>query len=256
MKTLEILSILHFWDREIFTVILNKFQTGYPVTAFSELHSYSFMKKVDNNWTMHDLMQKSWIKHHKVDNKLKTEVHRFMFEYYNNKLEKIDLRNITEEHKTNLNEAFYHGKHILKIEDLILWFFEISTKFYDAGFRNLLIPLYKNFNDIYEKALGSEHPDFATSLNNLAILYSSTGKYNDALPLYKQALDIYEKVLGSEHPILQLVLTTLLDFTLQWANMMMLYLSTNRRLKFVRRFMDLNIHILQPFSTIVLDFTN
>ena len=48
--------------------------------------------------------------------------------------------------------------------------------------------------------LGSEHPDFATTLDNLATLYREIGDYEKALPLYQRALDIREKVLGSEHP--------------------------------------------------------
>ncbi len=53
---------------------------------------------------------------------------------------------------------------------------------------------------ISEKALGPEHPDVATSLNNLALLYYNQGKYADAEPLYKRALAIKEKALGPEHP--------------------------------------------------------
>jgi tetratricopeptide (TPR) repeat protein len=48
--------------------------------------------------------------------------------------------------------------------------------------------------------LGPEHPDVATTLNNLAALYESMGNYTEALPLYERALSISEKVLGPEHP--------------------------------------------------------
>ena len=40
----------------------------------------------------------------------------------------------------------------------------------------------------------------ATSLNNLAGLYSNQGQYAKAEPLYERALAIYEKALGPEHP--------------------------------------------------------
>ena len=40
----------------------------------------------------------------------------------------------------------------------------------------------------------------ATSLNNLALLYSTQGNYAEAEPLYMRSLAIIEKVLGSEHP--------------------------------------------------------
>jgi len=54
--------------------------------------------------------------------------------------------------------------------------------------------------DIREKALGPNHPDVATSLNNLASLYQDQGAYAKAEPLYARALDISEKALGANHP--------------------------------------------------------
>jgi tetratricopeptide (TPR) repeat protein/CHAT domain-containing protein len=53
---------------------------------------------------------------------------------------------------------------------------------------------------IYKKALGKEHLDFATSLNNLAIIYNKIGQYEKALQLQEQSLAIYKKALGEEHP--------------------------------------------------------
>ena len=40
----------------------------------------------------------------------------------------------------------------------------------------------------------------AASLNNLARLYHSQGRYVEANPLYERALAIREKALGPEHP--------------------------------------------------------
>ncbi|GHO62320.1 hypothetical protein KSC_012120 [Ktedonobacter sp. SOSP1-52] len=53
---------------------------------------------------------------------------------------------------------------------------------------------------ISTRVLGPEHPDTATSLNNLASLYEHQGKYEQAEPLYQRALTIWEQVLGPEHP--------------------------------------------------------
>ena len=44
-----------------------------------------------------------------------------------------------------------------------------------------------------------EHPDVATALNNLALLYEAQGRRADAEPLYKRALAIEEKTLGLDH---------------------------------------------------------
>jgi CHAT domain-containing protein/tetratricopeptide (TPR) repeat protein len=52
---------------------------------------------------------------------------------------------------------------------------------------------------ITEKALGPDHPDVATSVNNLAVLYEDQGRYAEAEPLYQRALAITEKALAPDH---------------------------------------------------------
>ncbi len=53
---------------------------------------------------------------------------------------------------------------------------------------------------IREKAYGPDHPDVATSLNNLAGLYRTQARYAEAEPLYQRSLAIFEKALGPGHP--------------------------------------------------------
>jgi tetratricopeptide (TPR) repeat protein len=47
--------------------------------------------------------------------------------------------------------------------------------------------------------LGRAHPDTATSLNSLAVLYDAMGKYKVAEPLYREALEIRKKLFGPNH---------------------------------------------------------
>jgi tetratricopeptide (TPR) repeat protein len=61
-------------------------------------------------------------------------------------------------------------------------------------------PLLERALTIRERALGSEHPETAAGLNNLALLYQKQGKYGEAEPLLERALTIRERALGSEHP--------------------------------------------------------
>jgi tetratricopeptide (TPR) repeat protein len=49
-------------------------------------------------------------------------------------------------------------------------------------------PLLERALAVSEKALGSEHPDVATTLNDLALLYNNQGRYAKAEPLCEQAL--------------------------------------------------------------------
>jgi CHAT domain-containing protein len=71
---------------------------------------------------------------------------------------------------------------------------------YRAGKFAEAIPLAQQALAIDEKALGPDHPDVATGLNNLAELYRNQGRYVEAETLLKRALAIYEKALGPDHP--------------------------------------------------------
>ena len=71
---------------------------------------------------------------------------------------------------------------------------------YSQGRYQEAIPSAKRSLEIYEKALGPDHPSVAAGLNNLAVLYKSLGDYPKAEPLYKRSLAIKEKALGPDHP--------------------------------------------------------
>jgi tetratricopeptide (TPR) repeat protein len=62
---------------------------------------------------------------------------------------------------------------------------------------NLIEPHLKKMIDWCE---GNEDRKFVFSLNQLARLYNSQGKYNEAEPLYLRSLSIVEKQLGENHP--------------------------------------------------------
>ncbi|MDY7021598.1 MAG: CHAT domain-containing protein, partial [Cyanobacteriota bacterium] len=59
------------------------------------------------------------------------------------------------------------------------------------------------------QALRENHPDVATSLNNLASLYRNQGRYNEAEPLHQRSLAIFEEALGENHPDIALSLNHL-----------------------------------------------
>lgn len=58
---------------------------------------------------------------------------------------------------------------------------------------------FKEALGLLERKLGVDHPDVATALNNLALIYYTQGDFESAEPLYRRALRIDEKALGPDH---------------------------------------------------------
>ncbi|MCR9288408.1 MAG: CHAT domain-containing protein [Bacteroidetes bacterium] len=72
----------------------------------------------------------------------------------------------------------------------------------------------KEAKDIREKIGGKENPDYANTLEDLAIFYSETGKNEEALKLQLEAEKIYKKALGEKHPRYAQCLKYLAEFYL------------------------------------------
>ncbi|MDA0996880.1 MAG: tetratricopeptide repeat protein [Proteobacteria bacterium] len=75
-----------------------------------------------------------------------------------------------------------------------------GTACYQAGDHDEAVKAFTRGLRMLEKTLGLEHPDIATSLNNLALIHYSKGRLDQAEPLYRRALMIDEKVFGYDHP--------------------------------------------------------
>jgi len=96
------------------------------------------------------------------------------------------------------------GEHISALSNL-------GAALLDLGdLEGAKLPLQRAL-ELSETTLGLEHPDVATSLNNLALLYVVQDRPSDAEPLYKRSLSIREKALGAEN---RLVATSLNNLAL------------------------------------------
>ncbi|MDF5730281.1 MAG: tetratricopeptide repeat protein, partial [Rhizonema sp. PD38] len=85
-------------------------------------------------------------------------------------------------------------------EDLICVFVGLCRFYRGQGAYEQALPWYTQSLSVTRKRFGEEHPDVATSLNNLALLYDSLGRYSEAEPLYIQALEMTKRLLGEQHP--------------------------------------------------------
>jgi tetratricopeptide (TPR) repeat protein len=77
---------------------------------------------------------------------------------------------------------------------------DVGAYLRDGASRSEAEPLLRRALAVREQVLGPEHPDVATSLDNLAQLYGATGRPAEAEPLYRRALAVRERALGPEHP--------------------------------------------------------
>ena len=68
---------------------------------------------------------------------------------------------------------------------------------------------YQESLRIFDKALGKEHPDVATIINNLGNVYNFKGEQDKALQYLQESLRIREKALGKEHPYVAMSLNNL-----------------------------------------------
>jgi tetratricopeptide (TPR) repeat protein len=210
-ETLKVLSVARFWDQELFESLIEEFNTGYPATALPELCRFSFVQEeqIPGTWTIHPLMREALEAH--LDAELHRRVHRYLFDYYNDSLEGLESTAVGDAHKMALTEAFHHGRYALATDELSAWFTTVEEVFRRGVLWQFLIPLYEEFARLIEDRLGPEHPDTATSLNNLAGLYLEQGRYEEAEPLYERALEIRERVLGPEHPDTAMILNNLAE---------------------------------------------
>ncbi|NES24805.1 MAG: tetratricopeptide repeat protein, partial [Symploca sp. SIO3E6] len=87
-------------------------------------------------------------------------------------------------------------------KDLIWPYTGLGIFYKGQGLYELAEPWFEECKVVVETRLGNKHPDFATSLNNLANLYESQGKYSEAEPLYKDAIAIHKQSLPPNHPLL------------------------------------------------------
>jgi tetratricopeptide (TPR) repeat protein len=62
------------------------------------------------------------------------------------------------------------------------------------------LPLARQAVAIRVQILGKKHPDYAQSLNNLAVLYQTVGDYPKALELFQRARDLRKQLLTENHP--------------------------------------------------------
>ncbi len=199
IETLKALSSARIWGSEIFRLLVNEFQTGYPITAMDNLCRFSFINESERKgmFTMHELMRESL--QAKLDNETLKLLHGVLFNYYKEKLKTVDVKNIDDNAKQALIEAAYHGKLSLTPDEYFNWSCKDTVIFHEAAQYRLLLPIIEDLVEMMEKHKGSNSIEYANALHKLANLYWRLGKYRDSETMFRETMEIKEKLLGAEH---------------------------------------------------------
>ena len=199
INTLKVISCARTWSRELFNLLIKNFNTGYGASPISNLSRFSFITEgaVSGTWSMHELMSDSL--QAMLDEDAFKGIHRFLFEYYDNKLKALDVKNISEEMKKAVNEAYYHGKISLNTPDFHKWFNNISRILERAGIWKTITPLTEDFIIKLKCESGNYDKEISDYNILLSNLYELQGKFEESEILLQESLKIREKIFGEEH---------------------------------------------------------
>ncbi len=87
-----------------------------------------------------------------------------------------------------------------------------SVSCYNIGDYSKAVEYGIQASEILRSVLGEQHPDYATSLNNLAGYYANLGDYAKAVEVGTQAMEIRRSVLGERHPDYAMSLSNLATY--------------------------------------------
>ncbi len=106
-------------------------------------------------------------------------------------------------HLVEIAEGIEAWRPYLSDDDLKWPFIRLASIYDSQGLYVQAASWCQKCLEVVEHYLGSEHPDVATSLNNLGILYLNQQQYSQAQSYLEQALAILQDKLGSNHPYTQ-----------------------------------------------------
>ena len=107
---------------------------------------------------------------------------------------------LIEEDAVNWREALTHYNRAYDLDATLEHQKAYARLCWQMGRWEVALPLYKDILEQVPAEHGKAGNEYATALNNLAMIYHDTRRYEDAEPLYDEALSISRRVLGADHP--------------------------------------------------------
>ena len=123
--------------------------------------------------------------------------------------ESLSSMNSIELHKEIAEECLTNPKTYSEIPARFRTLHNLVIQYAQAGRYEVAVPLCRQALDDLEKTHGHMHPDVATMLNILALVFRDQNKFHEALQLLQEALNIREQTLGHDHPAVAATLNNL-----------------------------------------------
>ncbi|MGW6688740.1 tetratricopeptide repeat protein [Streptomyces sp. NPDC054961] len=120
--------------------------------------------------------------------------------------------------RTNTETLTQHTSHHLWHDKPHGLLFRTGNSLRDNGLPHAALIHWLDLLTTAEQLLGTDHPDTHIARANLAVTYSSLGRYDEALQLKQRVLTARERILGDDHP----------DTHLARANLAVTYSSLGR----------------------------
>ena len=196
--TLQRLCVADRFDKAAFDHVIDTFGPGLAKDAFGRLAELSFVSAHAAGFlTLHrairDVLRSS------LDKEFRRETASKLLAHYEPRATPPSPKQIDESHHLALFEASALRQQ-LGTEGFVSWLYRIVKPFRVAARARTGERIWRDASGFLEDNLGEDHPDTATSYNNLASNLNAQGRYDEAEPLYRKALEIHTQVLGEDHP--------------------------------------------------------
>ncbi|KAJ5494608.1 Tetratricopeptide-like helical [Penicillium fimorum] len=173
------------------------------VEALGLLKAYSFISEHahENTFSLHRLVHlatRNWMRKTKVIDRWVHTAAQQLHELFPN-----------DDHSNRglWRDYLPHALYLTNTEEFHHFYFQyvgftsrVGSSLQSDGRYDEANPLFTRNLRVREKALGPEHADTLTSVNDLGYVLRRQGKYEEAEAMHRRALEGREKALGPEHP--------------------------------------------------------
>jgi len=196
------------WFKDANNVLPNKLR---EVTAYDlqyqkvivELTKYSLITLDDKgNISIHRLVQEVIRDSHKKNeqDKWRNYCVKVLNKLHFSDFSTTESRNLFLNLSTHIHSVTNAFSNKIANKEVSNLYYFLGLGYYKLAEFNKALEYYRKDLVISKKVIGKEHPDTASTYNDIGEVYRAMGTYDLALEYHKKAKAIREKVLGKKHP--------------------------------------------------------